>query len=150
MRRVLMGLLATAGISVAIAAQPAEAASIWACTPITRMGNGSLGQNALYIYNGTPTTANVAAKWLNKTGANLAGLGIPNGGVPTTTYPGQSGAATVVVGAGTTLQVKWTSPLADVDLSGNVVNSIRVVSDQPVVVGVDNQATGMTTCSPVD
>lgn len=98
-----------------------------------RRRGGSLA--ILTIYNPNVTTVNVAAKWLSKTGVNLAGTAIPCGGCAQN-YPGQTGGNTVTIAPGNTQVTSYAFPDNSVDL-GNaaVAATIRVVADQPVNVG---------------
>lgn len=147
---VLVAIVAVTGAMMYVPAA-AEAASVWACTPASQPSSGGGQPATLHIYNGSVVTANVATKLLTKTGTNLAGVQIPGqpGG---TLYPGQTGPTTVAVPAGNTLLVQWNLPSTDGTLSGNVPSVVRVVSDQPIVVGIVNSfgvGLGMT-CAPLD
>jgi hypothetical protein len=91
------------------------------------------------VFNGSGVTANVAVNILDSTGNNLAGVTIP-GSNPATTYPGESGATTVPLAAGHTRDVFWSLPSTggpDFDGVTNVSFSVRVTSDQPIVVGAN-------------
>ena len=153
MRQLVTVLVAIVAMTGAAMYGPAaaEAASVWGCTPVSQASSGGGALNLLHIYNGSVTTANVAAKWLTKTGTNLAGVQVP-GAAGGTVYPGQTGGNTVSVVAGNTLLVQWTQPATNATLDGNVVAAIRVVSDVPIVVGAISSfgvSLGMT-CTPLD
>lgn len=121
---------------VVLAPGSAVASFVYSCTPVTTPGIGGGGALAhLMIYNPNTTTVNVAAKWLTKTGVNLHGTNIPCAGCTVTQYPGQTGANTVPIAAGNTQLTSYQYPDTGSDLSGNVVATIRVVSDLPVNVG---------------
>ena len=146
---VLVAIVAMAGVAM-YGPAAAEASSVWACAPVTQANAGANNLAVLTIYNGSVTTANVAAKWLTKVGVNLAGVTVPGSAA---TYPGETGANTVAVPAGNTRIVPWTTPLANGTLDGNVVAAIRVVSDVPVVVGMQNvfgAGSMPVLCSPLD
>jgi len=86
-------------------------------------------------------TANISVNILDANGNNLAGATVP-GTNPPTTYPGQTGSNTVTVAPGATLNNNWLSPQTGPASQGfdgvtNVSMSVRVVSDQPIVVGSD-------------
>ena len=118
---------------------------VWICTP-AHFANGAGGPRAdVYIHNASATTANVAVNILDKNGNNLTGATIP-GSSPAATYPGEAGAATVPVSAGHTRSLNWVMPSAGggpgLDGVTNVAVSVRVISDQPVVVGSNFQYGG--------
>jgi len=92
----------------------------------------------IYVFNGSSTTANVAVHLLDASGNNLAGVTIP-GISPSTTYPGQTGSATVAVSTLNTLDVQWPMPADSPETTTNMAFTATVTSDQPVVVGVDLQ-----------
>ncbi len=114
---------------------------VWVCTPANLGGNvGSNSSADLYVFNGSSSNANVAVQILDRDGNNLAGHNIP-GTNPAMTYPGQTGNATVVVAPAHTLDVHWQTPVMAPPPQFNGVTdvsySVRVNSDQPVVVGTD-------------
>jgi hypothetical protein len=121
------------------------------CSPSV-IALGSTSHATLHVFNAGAASANVAIHFLNKTGTNLAGVAVPgalppNPGDPVPTYPGQSGATTVPILPSNTLIYNWTTPIATVDLSGNVPTALRVTSDQPVAVG-NVMWTGSFTLTP--
>ena len=116
---------------------------VWVCTPAFYPMAGSNPRADLYIFNGSATSANVAVHILDKNGNNLAGVTIP-GSSPASTYPGQTGSATVPVAAANTLIVRWVFPQDSPEGGPNVSASVRVVSDQPIAVGSDFQWSGFT------
>jgi hypothetical protein len=113
---------------------------IWVCTP-ANFNSGSNTPADLLIFNGSTTTANVAVHFLNKDGSNLAGVTVP-GSSPATTYPGQTGASTVAVSSLNTLIVNYQTAQGNPASGGNVLATVRVVSDQPVAVGSNIQFSG--------
>ena len=116
---------------------------VWVCTPANYF-SGSNTSAALFVFNGSSSTANVAVHLLSKDGANLSGLSVPTapgGGTPAT-YPGQTGASTVPLAAGNTLVFKWTTAVTDLDLTGNVPATATVTSDQTIAVGSNIEFSG--------
>lgn len=76
---------------------------------------------------------------LDNAGNNLAGVTIP-GSSPASTYPGETGSNTSPLAAGATRDDHWVSPQTSgpgLDGVTNVSFSVRVTSDQPIVVGSD-------------
>jgi hypothetical protein len=76
--------------------------------------------------------------FLDKNGTNLAGHNIPGSPSPGT-YPGEGNGVTVPLAADHTRDLYWQMPIAagsGFDGLTDVSFSIRVVSDQPIVVGV--------------
>jgi hypothetical protein len=117
---------------------------VWVCTPAYFTNAGSNTRADLYIFNGSTTTANIAVHILDKNGNNLSGANVP-GTSPASTYPGQTGSATVALAAAKTLNVNWQMPVAGgpgFDGVTNVSTSVRVTSDEPVAVGSDFQWSG--------
>jgi hypothetical protein len=81
---------------------------------------------------------------LDSTGNNLAGVVIPDS-PGAQTYPGESGATTVPLSAGHTRDVHWVMPTTSgpgFDGVTNVAYSVRVTSDQPIVVGANFEFNG--------
>ena len=113
---------------------------VWVCTPAVFPQSGSNSRADLYIFNGSSSTASTALNILDKDGVNLAGVTIP-GTAPAASYPGETGATTVAVLPDHTRIVTWQLPQS---FSGdtNVSYSVRVTSDQPVVVGSNFQFGG--------
>jgi hypothetical protein len=113
---------------------------VWVCLPAHRANTAGSNRLDLYVFNGSGVTANIAVNILDSTGNNLAGVTIP-GSNPATTYPGESGAATVPLAAGHTRDVFWSLPSTGggpgLDGVTNVSFSVRVTSDQPIVVGAN-------------
>jgi hypothetical protein len=115
---------------------------VWVCTP-GNYNSGSPTNGAVFVFNGSASTANVAVHFLNKNGVNLAGAAVPVGsGAPPATYPGQSGSATVPVAASNTLITNWTTAAGLPASGGNIPATIRVVSDQPIAVGSNIEFSG--------
>ena len=103
------------------------------CTP-ANYHSGSATTAVVSIFNGSASTANVAVHFLNKDGTNLSGVTVP-GTNPATTYPGQTGNTTVPVAAAHTLIVNYMAAEGNPATGGNVLATVRVVSDQPIVAG---------------
>lgn len=130
-------------ISAGIACHPTQptaqggAPYVWVCTPANFPTVGSNTRADLYVFNGSATNANVAVNILDINGNNLAGHNIP-GTSPARTYPGQTGTTTVALAPAHTLDVDWMTPVTGPPPSFNgttdVSYSVRVTSDQPVVV----------------
>jgi hypothetical protein len=126
---------------------------VWVCTPASFPNAAGNPQASVYIFNGSSTTANVALNILDKDGNNLAGVTIP-GSNPAKTYPGETGTNTAPLAAAATRTESWVSPQTGPAIQGfdgvtNVSFSVRVVSDQPIVVGGDMPFGGLavTPCS---
>ena len=106
---------------------------VWVCTP----ANYDIGNNSnaeIDIFNGSGTTANVAVHFLAKNGTNLAGATIPSA-PPGSTYPGQTGSTTVAVAADNTLILPYFTGAGIRASDNNLMASVKVTSDQPIVVG---------------
>jgi hypothetical protein len=112
---------------------------VWVCTPANRTNDGSLGQaQELSVFNGGSSTANIAVNILDRDGNNLTGHTIPGASGPITTYPGDAGSSTETLAAAHTVLFNWVNPQTASPFDGitDVSFSIRVTSDQPVVVGM--------------
>jgi hypothetical protein len=110
---------------------------VWVCTPAKFTNAGSNGPAELYVFNGSVSTANVSVNFLDKSGNNLAGHNIPGSPSPGT-YPGEANGVTVTLAADHTRDLYWSMPVAGgpgFDGVTDVSFSIRVVSDQAIVVG---------------
>jgi hypothetical protein len=131
MRRagVVLGL----GLLVAACQSSGGAPFVWVCTP-ANYDFGNNGTAEIDIFNGGANTANVAVHFLAKNGANLAGTPIP-GTNPVVSYPGQAGNATVALASLNTLIIPYQTGAGMRAQSNGLVASVRVTSDQPVVVG---------------
>jgi hypothetical protein len=147
LRRARIARLAIVAIVAACAAchptQPSAqggAPYVWVCTPANSPNVGGNTRADLYVFNGSTTNANVAVQILDRDGNNLAGHNIP-GTNPARTYPGQTGTTTVPVAPAHTLDVDWMTPITASPPQFNGITdvsfSVRVTSDQPVVVGSD-------------
>ena len=124
-----------------VASTPAPAGPyVWACTP-ANYNSGSNTNASVFVFNGRATAANVAVKILNKSGTNLSGVQVP-GAAPGTLYPGQTGTATVPVAPDNTLIVSWLTAQGFPDAGGNVAATVKIVSDQPIVVGSNIEFSG--------
>ena len=114
---------------------------VWVCTPAHLPAAGGSPRHDVYVFNGSGVTANIAVNILDSNGNNLTGHTIPGSA---TTYPGESGAGTVTLNAAHTRDVNWvmpntsSTPSTDTD----VAFSVRVTSDQPIVVGANFQFNG--------
>lgn len=114
---------------------------VWVCTPAHLPNAGGSPRSDLYVFNGSGSTANISVNILDRDGANLAGVTIP-GSAPPKTYPGEAGAATVTLAPGHTRDVEWVLPTTSPDGITHVAFSVRVTSDQPIVVGANFQFNG--------
>lgn len=106
---------------------------VWICTPAHFPNGGGNPRHDVYVFNGSSVTANVGVNLLDKDGANLTGVTIPG---TAQTYPGEAGATTAPLLPARTRDVQWVMPNTGAD-DTNVVFTIRVTSDQPVVVGAN-------------
>ena len=113
---------------------------VWACTPANYNSGGNT-DGAVFVYNGSMANANVAVKLLNKNGTNLAGIPVV-GAPPGTVYPGQTGTNTVIVAPDNTLIVKWITAKGDPAVGANIPATVKIVSDQPIVVGSNIEFSG--------
>ena len=109
---------------------------VWVCTPANRLNVGGTGQTQeLSVFNGGSGTANIAVNILDRDGNNLTGHTIPGGGGPT--YPGDAGSSTQTLDAAHTVFFNWINPDTSVgDGHTDVSYSVRVTSDEPIVVGM--------------
>jgi hypothetical protein len=162
LRRASVGFLALVILTLPIACQgppgpPGASASgppyLWVCTPANFPNVGSTTRADLYVFNGSPTTANVAVHILDRDGNNLSGVTVP-GSSPAATYPGQTGSATIPVASGHTLNLNWLTPQTSgpgFDGVTNVSATVRVTSDQSIAVSTNFQFSGFhaTPCSPL-
>lgn len=113
----------------------------WICTPARFRNAGSNSAAELYVFNGSSSSANVSVNILDRDGNNLAGHNIP-GTSPAVTYPGEADGATVALAAAHTRELDWQMPIAGgpgFDGVTNVSFTVRVVSNQPVVVSTNFQ-----------
>jgi hypothetical protein len=117
---------------------------VWVCTPAHLPNAGGSARSDVYVFNGSATTANIAVNILGRDGNNLTGVTIP-GSNPARIYPGEAGAATVPLLAAHTRDLDWVIPTTSgpgFDGVTNVAFSVRVTSDQPIVVGANFQFNG--------
>jgi hypothetical protein len=117
---------------------------VWACTPAHHPNAGGSSRDDVYVFNGSTSTANIAVNILDSAGTNLAGVTIP-GSSPSSTYPGESGSSTVTLAAAHTRDVSWVMPTtggSGFDGVTNVAFTVRVTSDQPIVVGANFEFNG--------
>jgi hypothetical protein len=109
---------------------------VWVCTPAHLANGGGSNRSHLYVFNGSGTTANVGVNFLDISGTNLVGVTIP-GSAPPEVYPGETGASTVPLSSHATRHLNWFMPNGSPDPAPNVAFTIRVTSDQPIVVGAN-------------
>jgi hypothetical protein len=113
---------------------------VFVCTPANFPGTGSNPRHDIYVFNGSSSTANVSVNILDKDGNNLLGQNIP-GSNPAQNYTGHANGSTVPVLPAHTLNVNWLAPATagapGLDGVTRVAFSVRVTSDQPIVVGHD-------------
>jgi hypothetical protein len=107
---------------------------VWVCTPANYDIGNNGNNNDIDIFNGSSTTANVAAHFLAKDGTNLAGAVIP-GTNPVATYPGQTGSTTVALPSQNTLIIPYQTGSGNRATDNGLLATVSVVSDQPIVVG---------------
>lgn len=105
----------------------------WICAPAYFPQSGSNTRADLYVHNVTASPANVSVNILNKDGNNLVGQNIP-GTSPVSTYPGEANGVTVAVASNQTRIVSWLLPTNSGTAAADTSVTVRVVSDQLVVV----------------
>ena len=113
---------------------------VWICTPANYFSGGNTAAD-ISIFNGSAASANVAVHFLNKDGNNLSGVTVP-GSSPASTYPGQTGTSTVAVAPSNTLIVNYQTAQGNPASGGNVLATVRVISDQTIAVGSNIQFSG--------
>lgn len=113
---------------------------VWICTPANFPATGGNPRADVYVFNGSSSTAKVSVNILDRDGNNLLGHNIP-GTNPAQTYTGEADGSTVDVLPAHTLDEHWFAPNYNGGLGASDVTdvsfSVRVTSDQPVVVGHD-------------
>ena len=117
---------------------------VWVCTPAHRPNAAGSPRDDVYVFNGSSSTANIAVNILDRDGNNLAGVQIPDSN-PVRNYPGEAGSTTVTLLPGHTRDVDWVMPTTSgpgFDGITNVAFSVRVTSDQPIVVGANFEFNG--------
>ncbi len=117
---------------------------VWVCTPANLPNAAGNPRSDLYVFNGSGSTANIAVNILDISGTNLAGVTIP-GSSPASNYPGESGASTVTLAPGHTRDLNWVMPQTGgpgFDGVTEVAFTVRVTSDQPIVVGANFEFNG--------
>jgi len=116
---------------------------VWVCTPAHLPAAAGSPRDDVYVFNGGSSTATIAVNILDANGNNLAGHTIP-GSSPPSTYPGEAGAATVTLDPAHTRDLNWVMPntSATPATDTDVAFSVRVTSDQPIVVGANFQFNG--------
>jgi hypothetical protein len=109
---------------------------VWVCTPANYDLAGSGNNSDINIFNGSTTTANVAAHFLSKDGTNLSGQPIPGSGPPVVNYPGQTGSTTVTLASQNTMILPYLTGAGTRDANpSTLLATVVVTSDQPIVVG---------------
>jgi len=125
---------------------------VWVCTPLSLPNVGSNQRADILVFNGGPSAAGVTVDIFDKFGGNLAGHNVP-GSNPPATYPASSGPHSVA--AANTLDVNFLTPQTAApgspDGVTDVAFTVRVTSDQPVVVGANVFWAGpaQVQCSPL-
>ena len=109
---------------------------VWVCTPARYALSASNTRADLYVYNGGTAAAGVSVNIYDQNGNDLTGVNIP-GTAPAAQYPG---ASNTPVQPNATLNLTWQTPAEN--LGGSISYSVRVTSDQPIVVGSDFQFSG--------
>ena len=107
---------------------------VWVCTPANYDLANNGNNNEIDIFNGSASTANVAAHFLAKDGTNLAGSVVP-GSNPVATYPGQTVGNTVTLASQNTLIIPYLTGQGVRATLNTLLATVVVVSDQPIVVG---------------
>jgi hypothetical protein len=113
---------------------------VWACTP-GNLDYGNTGSAEVSIFNGSGATATLSTHFLAKNGANVGGGAIPTTN-PVAYYPGETGNNTVTVASKNTLILPFQLGGGQRALDNNLMASVEVTSDQPVVVGMQMQTGG--------
>lgn len=113
---------------------------VWVCTPVNFPNAGTTSPSDVYIFNGSGSSANTTVKIYDKSGTDLTTHNVP-GSSPPATYPGD--ASPVVVSPNETRDFKFLSPQmaggSGIDGVTDSAFSVKVTSDQPVVVGINVQ-----------
>jgi hypothetical protein len=110
---------------------------VWGCTPLNQPNTAGNVRTDLYVFNSGLSAANVGVNILDVNGNNLAGVVIP--GTGSEKYPGETGTNTVSLAGGATRVLEWSMAQTFPDPTTNVAFSLRVTSDQPIVVGLNVQ-----------
>jgi hypothetical protein len=113
---------------------------VWACTP-GNLDYGNTGMAEVSIFNGSGATATLATHFLAKNAANVSGGAIPTTN-PVAFYPGETGNNTVTVATKNTLILPFQIGGGMRALDNNLMASVEVISDQPIVVGMQMQTGG--------
>ena len=117
----------------------------WVCTPAFY----STAVNAfLTVFNASASTANVSVNFLSANGTNLSGTVDIPGQPAGTKYPGNITGNTTAIAAANTLSFAYPTPSTN---NSNASLSIRVTSDQVIVVGQEFQSANIftQTCNQV-
>lgn len=110
---------------------------VWVCTP-ANYNIGGHSNAEIHIFNGSGTTANVAAHFLAYDGTNLAGATIPTSS-PSATYPGETDGTTVTLASRNTRILHYLTGEGNPAALNTLVASVEVVSDQLIVLGSEMQ-----------
>lgn len=105
---------------------------VWVCTPASYPNFGSTPTAYVYTFNGSASPASVSVRFYDKFGNDLATHNIPGTSSPVQQYPDVSN---VSVAPNSTLDVSFFTPATSPHPTNDVVFSVKVTSDQPVVVG---------------
>jgi hypothetical protein len=107
---------------------------VWVCTP-GNLDFGNTGNAEVDIFNGSDATATLATHFLAKNGTNVSGGTIPTSN-PVATYPGETGNTTVTLATKNTLILPFLLGGGLRANDNNLMATIMVTSDQPIVVGM--------------
>lgn len=107
---------------------------VWVCTP-GNLDYGNNGNAEVSIFNGGAATATLATHFLAKNGVNVSGGTVPISNPPAT-YPGETGSNTVTLASRNTLILPFLIGGGLRALDNNLMASVMVTSDQPIVVGM--------------
>jgi hypothetical protein len=132
MRLRLFGIAAATAFVIAAMVGPFGAAAagpyVYSCDPGSPSGGGN--NNAVYLYNGQATTANVTFRVLTANGTNItAGLGLPS---TFTVAPTNTKVMVYVPPPGLNSSFTW-----DPQNVSTTVATLRIVSDVALGVGVN-------------
>ena len=132
---------------------------VWICAPAENIFARQGNFGSVYVFNASLATANIAVHLLDQNGANLAGIAIP-GEQSGQHYPGQPGNTTRALLPAHTSTVRWHLPLfpdnsgptgINLDPAANLLanrsTTIRVTSDQQIVVSAEYELTDTHTIS---
>ena len=107
---------------------------VWVCTP-GNLDFGNTGMAEVSIFNGSAGAATLSTHFLAKNGTNVSGGNIPTSN-PVATYPGETGSNTVTLPSKNTLILPFLLGGGVRATNNNLMASVMVTSDQPIVVGM--------------